>query len=80
MALDCINCGNGIRQGSAAELCLACRARLTHCKIGARKHIKEEKGFKIQVEWCTEKDKRIINVNCKDCKHYSEDKILPEVK
>ena len=79
MPLNCINCGSGIVQRSNADLCLYCRSQLTHCKIDAYKHIMEEKGFIIPVPWCTEKDCRIINAGCENCKHNSEEKILPEV-
>ena len=78
MSLECKNCGNGIAQGSDAELCLYSQSRLTHCKIDAFAYVREEKGFVTYVRWCEQKDKRIMYVNCNDCKYYSEEKILPE--
>lgn len=77
MALECSNCGNGIAQGSNADLCLACQAKLTYCKIDAYQH----KEFElINVPWCTKKNKRILYANCHECEYYSEEEILPEVK
>ena len=77
--LECKNCGAGIAQGSDADLCLYCQSKLTHCKIDSRKQIMEEKGFATPVPWCMDKDCRIINTDCENCEHYSEEKILPEV-
>ena len=75
MKIKTCQCGNGIAQGSDADLCLYCQSKLTHCKIGAYQY----KEMSISVPWCTEKDCRIINADCENCEHYSEEKILPEV-
>ena len=80
MEVKTCQCGNGIAQGSDADLCLYCQSKLTHCKIDAYTHMEEEKGFSIPVRWCSEKDCRIINADCENCGHYSEEKILPEVE
>ena len=71
------NCSNGIAKDSDANLCLYCQSRLTNCKIGARTSIKDEKGFSSWVPWCTHFDKRLMNVDCENCEHYSEEKMLP---
>ena len=77
--LEC-QCGAGIAQGSDADLCLYCQSQLTHCKIDAIENVKEEKGFDIYVKLCIEKDCRVLNADCENCEHYSEEKILPEVE
>ena len=79
MPLNCINCGAGIAQRSDADLCVYCQSQLTHCQINAYQHIKKE-GYLLPVQFCTQKDCRIIETNCRECKHYSEEKILPEVE
>ena len=76
VALKCKGCGQtNIAQGSGADLCLYCQSRLTHCQIGASGY----KDMSISVSWCFNKDMRILNADCENCEHYSEEKILPEV-
>ena len=81
MKIKTCQCGNGIAQGSDADLCLYCRSKLTHCCIDAREYTNEgDDNFEIPVRWCTQKGCRLMYADCKDCEYYSEEKILPEVE